>query len=335
MSNRENSFFTIIGLGYKNNAIKQTFFEVVDGRIPNAQVVDPFIFPNRFISFLHRIVYSGRLRKYFRWFPKTFWEKYHVLNHIEVKPNQKHYFLLAYGTDLDKLHFPDLLRKFKETHKDNVSLVLLLFDSVDSPLMKNGWGNLLEQVKLFDIVASYDQVDSSKYGFMHFYDSYAERTVVPSQESSDIFFVGGDKGRAKMLYDIAKYLSDGGVDVDIRVTCLADEYLTKGMNNITKYMTYDITLGHVLSTNCLLEVLCEGQNSSSLRYYEAVVYNKKLLTNDPNIINMPYYNPDTMKYFKNPEDIDIEWVKKKDLIDYHYKGEFSINTLFSQIINYK
>ena len=334
MADKDN-FFTIIGLGYKNNAIKQTFFEVVDGRIPNASVVDPFVFNSRFIKFIHKVIFSGKFRKYFRWLPQRIWEKYHVLNYIHVEPGDKHYILLAYGTDLDRLHFPHLLRKFKKKYGDSVCLVLLLFDSVDSPLMKNGWKNIVSQSQVFDIVASYDKCDSAKYGFMHFYDSYAERKVVPSNETSDIFFVGGDKGRGKLLHDIAKHLSSNGVDVDIRVGGIDDNMLTKGLSKLTKYLTYDNTLGHVLTTNCILEVLCEGQSSSSLRYYEAVVYNKKLLTNDPNIVSMPYYNPDTMKYFKTPEDIDIEWVKKKEEIDYHYKGEFSISHLFTQIMNYK
>ena len=38
---------------------------------------------------------------------------------------------------------------------------------------------------------------------------------------------------------------------------------------------------------------------------------------------MPYYNPETMRYFESMDDIDVQWIKEKRPIDYGYHGEFS------------
>lgn len=58
-------------------------------------------------------------------------------------------------------------------------------------------------------------------------------------------------------------------------------------------------------------------------FFEAVVYNKKLLINNENIIEFPFYNSRFMRVFKKVEDIDWKWVKSKEKVDYHYDGSFS------------
>ena len=72
-----------------------------------------------------------------------------------------------------------------------------------------------------------------------------------------------------------------------------------------------------------MEILQKGQTGPTLRYFEAVCYNKKLLTNNPHIVNFPFYKPEWMKIYQKPEDIDINWLKEKEQIDYGYNGEFS------------
>ena len=39
---------------------------------------------------------------------------------------------------------------------------------------------------------------------------------------------------------------------------------------------------------------------------------------------MKYYDARYMKYFKNIDDIDIEWVKRREKVDYGYKDDFSV-----------
>ena len=78
-----------------------------------------------------------------------------------------------------------------------------------------------------------------------------------------------------------------------------------------------------MHANCIIELLQENQKAQSLRYFEAVVFNKKLLTSNENIKKLSFYDKRYMKVFKNLEDIDFDWVNKKEEIDYNYKNEFS------------
>ncbi len=84
-----------------------------------------------------------------------------------------------------------------------------------------------------------------------------------------------------------------------------------------------------MGSNCILEVLQDGQTGSTLRYLEAVCYNKKLLTTNPRIKNYPFYDERYMKVFSSESDIDYDWVKKRETINYGYKDEFSPKYFFN------
>jgi hypothetical protein len=80
---------------------------------------------------------------------------------------------------------------------------------------------------------------------------------------------------------------------------------------------------HIEETNCIVEILQENQKTQSIRYFEAIFFNKKLLTNNPRITELPYYDERFMKFFSSADGIDFEWVRKKEAVDYGYRGEFS------------
>lgn len=87
----------------------------------------------------------------------------------------------------------------------------------------------------------------------------------------------------------------------------------------------------MLSCNCILEVLQQDQAGSSLRYFEAVCYNKKLLTTNKDIVNYPFYDSRYMKVFTDLSDIDMQWVKKTENINYGYIDEFSPQHLLEEV----
>ena len=68
------------------------------------------------------------------------------------------------------------------------------------------------------------------------------------------------------------------------------------------------------------------------------MYNKKLLTNNPDLEELPYYDPRYMHFFQTAEDIDIEWLRRGDAVDYAYRGEFSAEQFLknvSEVLNRK
>ena len=65
------------------------------------------------------------------------------------------------------------------------------------------------------------------------------------------------------------------------------------------------------------------QKALTLRPYEAVVYNRKLLTNNRSILDFKYYNSRYMQLFERAEEIDWDWIAADTEVDYGYQGDYS------------
>ena len=220
----------------------------------------------------------------------------------------------------------------RDAKNNGHKMVLIIYDSLSAH------SSHLKVVKRYifgfewDMIISFDSNDCMRYGFTPInYAMYSILDVSKSTNYSDIYFIGSNKyGRNDKVKDIYLDL------VKNKVSCNFNFKEIKRFSPKKKAQCYDglhifynqdlpyhKVVSDVMSTNVILEYLQDGQRAQSLRYYEAVCYNKKLLTNNVNITKMPFYNSHYMKVFTSFDDIDIEWVKKKEDINYGYGGEFS------------
>ena len=217
------------------------------------------------------------------------------------------------------------LRTFKEKHS-NVKLYALVTDSMhaSSPHM-----NLVRK-KLFsdmwDKVLTYDKYDAKEYGFTWFgYSYYSSYDFVdPDPVESDIYYVGYDKGgRDNLVKELFVNLQENQCNCRFNVVASPTSMKDSSFVYMAEKISYPQVVSRVKSSNCIMEVLQENQESQSIRYFEAVIYNKKLLTNNRHVQELPYYDARYMKYFNSITDIDYEWVRKKENIDFQYDGRFS------------
>ena len=233
----------------------------------------------------------------------------------------------------------EFLRKVRHS-QPGVKMVLLLWDSLhgNSPLLPEVWLKIFDFK--WDLVVSFDREDCREFGFVWIGQSYYSRMtgLTPVGEKSDIYYVGNDRGRSGRLLAIYRHLQAAGVRCNF---CLCKEAsLKKRLQMVvsrecgTEYDRDGLKIGYqdkpykqvlqeLLKTNCILELLQSGQHTQTVRYFEAVCYNKKFLTNNKGIVDLPYYDARFMRIIDGPEDIDIDWVMKREDVDYGYRGEFS------------
>lgn len=236
--------------------------------------------------------------------------------------------LIVIDTALRKLN-TDFLYQCK---KLNTSLLIecLLLNSVSSVTMSEY--NIKSKFNEFpwDSILSFDPIDAEKHNWhytgLHYYSKHEVKTQV--SQKKDLFFAGSIVGeRGKRIIHLLEYCNSNGITCNficprINKKQRQDE-VPDGMKLLRKRITYIEVLQEVLSSNCILEILQEGQRGTSLRYFEAVCYNKKLLTTNADIKKYPFYDERYMKVFKELSDIDYDWVKKNETIDYGYTDEFS------------
>jgi hypothetical protein len=218
----------------------------------------------------------------------------------------------------------------------NIKFVLILHDPFCKAIPQDKI-NILK-LNIMDRVFSFDDSDCKHYGFYYFEQLYSKINIkkrfFPFYKYFDLYFAGRDKGRLNLIYNFLKYKD---LDIFFRLSEIprSSQILSKRI----KYhhmISYSKIVKELVNANCILELLQEGQTGVTWRYIEAVCYNKKLLTNNRNIRNTKFYNPSFMKYINNAADIDedmINWIKKKEKIDYHYDNCFSPIFLLQNIEN--
>ena len=171
--------------------------------------------------------------------------------------------------------------------------------------------NFEEFCPYFDRVITIDEGDAEKYGLeLH---SFFYSTIEKEDSSlveSDCFYIGNAKGRLNEIIEAYELLSSIGLKCDFHVIGVPDEQ-QKHKESIVynKPMNYDDVVCHVKKSKLLLEIMQEGQTSGTLREHEAVVYGKKLITNNKHIIGRGFYTPENISVFDDIKDIDPAFVR--------------------------
>ena len=273
-------------------------------------------------NFLERITLSLTVNHYIR---MPFRDWFLSINHYPYRDGVDYYIIVPtmclMRWDINEI------RKLKHKHR-NIKLILLILDSLHS----QSWHLPFVRKKIFsdvwDLVVTFDQYDADEFGFNWLgYSYYPQCEILPEIDSKcDALYVGFNKGnRNRLIGDLYKKLIDGGVVCDFRIVKNGkeNEDIAPGLSLTSRRYKYCEIASMVNNANCIIEVLMDGQKTQSYRYFEAITYNKKLLTNNPNVAKLPYYDARYMKFFSSVEDIDTEWVKRVEDINYGYGGEFS------------
>ncbi len=222
------------------------------------------------------------------------------------------------------------LEKIKQ--KYNVHYILFLQDPWQHRFSENA-RNYQQHIK-FDYIFTFDPADASKYGFIFFNTPYSMLSDIENiRTKNDLFFIGTANDRLDAILAVFASGKKSGLNMSFMVDRVAQS-LQKDDDMIiyNKRIPYSKVVENDKASNCILEIISSGQSGASLRYYEAVCYNKKLLTNNKNVVNFPFYNPDYIRIFEKSEDIDWDWVKERIPVDYHYDGRFSPTHLIDKII---
>ena len=226
------------------------------------------------------------------------------------------------------------LNELKKKH--NIKYVMM----ISVPLGKNteaGYNKyLLDFISAVDIdyLFSSDLGNVEKYGCTFNYYPYSVFDKKTNQINYDLYFAAAPKKRIDNCLQLYEDALENGVNARFRLTKVAKKKQKDYGDGViyNKYIEYPSVIDEMLKSNCILDIVKDGQMGNTFRYYEAVCYNKKLLTTYKNIVNMPFYDSRYMKVFEKPEDIDWEWVKKREPVDYGYDGRFSPTHLIDRII---
>lgn len=292
---------------------------------------------NRLIKFIRRVHHSQKINR-IKYLPfKYFWYDFHDVLSLatEIKC------IVVIDLALENPVLLDILEKSRNKNPD-IKIFLYYLNSIgsDGKQKRGDLRNAIDNAQKFkfDDIYSFDIDDANKFGMRYLgFNYYSWHSIkINPKPQYDLYYIGRSTlDRNDLFYNVYKALISNDCNFDFYIKPRnAEEPRLPGVKYIeSEVRSYHDILNDLQNSKCILEILREKQKGPSLRYFEAVCYNKKLLTTNPEIVNFPYYDNRFMKIFSNPDDIDIEWLKDTSCdVDYHYKGDFSPVTLVNQLL---
>ena len=307
------------------------FRDIMEDDSPIEYLPSHKVYANRFMNLIERISLSYQVNSRVN---IPFKKAFSNLDNYDYDDNTDYYVIIP-NSSIAKFDVK-YLKEFKSRHK-NIHLIALLVDSMHGSSIQMSLVRSKLTLDVWDCITTYDKYDAEEFGFTWigytYYSSYSDVSS-NTNKASDLFCVSSPKGRDKMYAKIYNYLTEHGINCNFRLFTHSKEKNLPGtkLEYMHKYMSYDEVVSEIKASNCILEILQPNQKMQTIRYFEAIAYNKKLLTNNPRITELPYYDPRYMKVFDNLGDIDIDWVKTRENIDYKYRDDFSPKKLIN-IVN--
>lgn len=189
--------------------------------------------------------------------------------------------------------------------------------------------------KYFDLQFSFDKDEAMKYGFIYFdeIESKINIPIDPNYPISDVFFAGKAKDRLPKILEAYHIFNSIGLKCDFYITHVPkeDRVDLPGITYSDSFMPYNQMLFRTINSRCMLDINQSGAVGYTSRFLEAVIYNKKIILDNPAVKNSRYYDPKYIQLVDSIGDIDPNFVISGDVVDYGYQGDFSPVRLISLI----
>lgn len=288
-------------------------------------IVSPVANRNLFLRFVYKVMMSPKLDfifKRFRFFLNPLYD-------IDFGNDERNVYLFFYG----RLPWVEnrILDYLKKKHKNCLTVCyfqdLIAKKNVDIEKIK----------KQFDLVLDYDEEEANRYKIIYAPTPFSYVSLESSSNSeTDVYFVGKAKERLREIYEVFDLLTSNGFKCDFYITDVAekDKINKHGLHYINKNLSYVDNLRKVNKAKIVLELMQVGAVGYTLRTWEAIAYNKVLLTNNISLNKTPLVNQYNILAFEKFDEAAIEKLKAYKKKIYTYQDEFSPTKLLKKIDEY-
>lgn len=171
---------------------------------------------------------------------------------------------------------------------------------------------------------SYNRFDAEKYKIKYNPQFYFKKRELNNMNiKTDVLFIGRDKGREKDISELQKNLDTKNISTYFKIIKTGKEHIK-----------YDQYLSLLEQSRCILDYSFILPCGLSLRPLEALFYEKKLITNNPDIKNYDFYNPNNIFIlgYDNIEEINDFINKPYKKIDEKIINYYSFNSWLSRFL---
>lgn len=303
-------------------------------KIKNAKLINEF-YPSksRFMELLIRLHFSERINSIIRLPLKRIWYDYFIDNMVEDRNSE----MLVIVYDGNKVGIDEGFLKYFKSECRNAKLVYVITNEIQySIATRKGFYHKLSLY--YDIIYGFHLPDAEKYGIDIIPLVYSKNDLKHDRPKKTMFFAGEAKTRMPRILKVYEKLKQFGfsarivalhVDKD-SVNCkfeLNDEVV------FNKFIPYDDVIRYTQEAGVIVEVPQDGLEAVTIKTCEAIYYNKLLISMNPLLKEMPFYDSRYMLYIESPDDITLDFLSNWDKVRYNQEAidYFSVNTFLNRI----
>lgn len=321
--------FLFIGDKNKDSTMRCAVFGDIDeGNVKkhNCKFFTARELKNAHLKKVHDLIF--RINKVFPIPFKPLWDRLYSTYGINAEKDKNMFVIFMVGPYYEETYSqPLLLNKISQLCRETYcEKIMYLVDPIGKYPLLPDW------FPYFDRIVTYSKKDAEIYDINYIDSPCVKFDKKMENVDKDIHIRCIDAGRGEFIKGCYQWLSDNGVCCDFHIQSNKYCYQLDGFEYTQNRRSYKETVSEECAANVLLEVLIPGVNSGpTLRYKEAIMYGKKLLTNNPDAKQLPFYDPDNILVFDDIKQVDCSWIREKKKVKYNYNGEFSVDMFCEKI----
>lgn len=318
--------FVILGNGgeiykYVYKDIENCEYAIYDHKYPT----------NSVLRFWFDLTMSRKINNYVRVPGKKIWLRRRIkkLKHVMEKKgwnNNICFILFAECIYYNPIWMDDVIKDFFPESK-----IVFFFQDLIST--KTERINCIEDRReRVDLIYTYDKGEAIKYNLLYHDVPYSKLSADYNGEiDCDICFVGKAKDRLEEIIKAFEYFQTKGLKCEFYLTEVEEcDMKYKELIHYNKTISYDKYLSLVARSRCVLEVVQGGSVGNTLRVYDAICFDKLLLSNNNMLSENSLYNSEYMLIYNQISEVDINSFLKKEAY-YPNKDEISPLTFLEKI----
>ena len=221
-------------------------------------------------------------------------------NYYKIYKNK----MLNYFRKFIKKFLPFFLKFFFDDWKENINKydIIIMFDSgynsnIPKYIKKKNikcktifwYWNKVNKInvknlgsKYIDYYYSYDKNDCKKYNMRYntqCYNKKLAKYINKQDEQYDFVFLGTNKGRKEEIISLENVLNKYNYKTNFKI-----------IENKKEFIPYQDYLKMVTNSKCIVDFVKEGTCGLTLRIFEGMFFQKKIITNNKNIVEYDFYN---------------------------------------------
>jgi hypothetical protein len=264
--------------------------------------------------------------------PKIEKRQEHIIEMLEKKGIQDQ--ILVINPEVISLEYHQKIKKFTQKY------IAYLYDSVERCPVEH----LLQGV--FDEIYSFDKGDVAKYDFKETTNyNYLEKQPIkdsPSIKNQVLYIASFDNRLEKVI--LLKQAFEK-IKVSYKIIIVGKKASLYKLKNVfsSKISGMELRKNRIeqgdlkklySQTQAILDLVRDNQSGLSFRVFEAMAFQKKLITNNKNIVHYNFYNPNNIlvleneKYVFDKSFFDTNYEPLSDKIYYQYTLDNWVKTVF-------